>query len=183
MVFRLFILSTLSMLLLYCAGPSNLQQPQQRGDTVSRKQQKKLDESFDPASLDDYEKEWAGKKTPDIETVNVEQLLKAGSTTEALNESQKVSGYRVQLIATRDEKEAHAVMREAILKFEYRVYRTFDDPYYKVRVGDFVSRMKADQVREQAIQNDFLEAWVVRERVWRGDPPETTGTEADTTSM
>ncbi|MDZ7722903.1 MAG: SPOR domain-containing protein [candidate division KSB1 bacterium] len=149
----------------------------------SKKQQKKLNESFDPTSLDDYEKDWGRKESPDLETVNIEQLLKGRSTAEALNESQKVSGYRVQLIATRDEKEAHAVMREAILTFEYRVYRTFDDPYYKVRIGDFVSRMKADQVREQAIQNDYLEAWVVRERVWKGEPLETTEAEADTTGI
>lgn len=180
MLIRLLFL-ILSMLLFYCAGPARMQQPAY--EPVAKTKQSKLDESFDPMTLDDYEKELVHEKTDKVETVDISQLLKSKSSADALNESQKVSGYRVQLIATRDEKEAHAVMKEAILTFEYRVYRTFDDPYYKVRVGDFVSRMKADEVRERAIQNNFLEAWVVRERVYKGESRESTPAEADSTSQ
>ena len=176
-VFMMFIV----MLLLSCAGPSTMRQ-QSSYREPSQKKQNKLDESFDPMSLSDYEKQIvAPKKQSKVETVHIDELLKKQVTADALNEEKKVSGYRVQLISTRDEKEAHAVMREAILTLEYRVYRTFDDPYYKVRVGDFVSRMRADEVRERAIQNDFLEAWVVRDLVWKGGAPENVTAEADST--
>ena len=77
------------------------------------------------------------------------------------------TGYRVQLISTRDGEEARAVKRDAVLSFEENVYVAFDNPYYKVRIGDCNSRFAAEILQEKAVEKGFVEAWVVRTQVYK----------------
>jgi len=84
-----------------------------------------------------------------------------------------VLGYRVQIISTPFEEVAREVRNEALLKFEEPVYMVFDAPYYKVRIGDCVSRFDAEELQQKAIEKGFAQAWVVRTMV----TPQTGRTE------
>lgn len=66
----------------------------------------------------------------------------------------KVRGYRVQLYASRDKREADAQLRRAINWWEVSgasdedrdylpVYLEYEQPYYKVRLGDYRDRERA----------------------------------------
>ena len=126
-----------------------------------------MDESFDPLTLDDFEFSVSAAKPAvgsDIRTVTPEELLQAVANG-ASNDADEIEGYRVQLLATRSEEEARAMVRNAVISFSEQVYREFDNPYYKIRVGDFKSRYDAVMLQEKALQMGFSEAWVVRSMV------------------
>jgi cell division protein FtsN len=74
------------------------------------------------------------------------------------------TGWRVQVYASREETDAAGEatrVREA-LAGEAPVYVERDDPWYKVRVGDFGDRGAADRLRERLAGLGWPEAWAVR---------------------
>jgi len=118
-----------------------------------------MKEDFNPVDLND----------DDIEIPDAE--VGAASLDDVLNASSAVSrdtigtGYRIQIIQTTDPEEARNVERDAILRFDEEVYRVFDPPFYKVRVGDFVNWNDAEKVQKVAIRRGFRDAWVIRTKI------------------
>ncbi|MCH7681499.1 hypothetical protein IID10_19410 [candidate division KSB1 bacterium] len=116
-------------------------------------------EDFDPAALDDYdievEEPHVGFSGMDDPTLKMVEMLKDSIGP----------GYRVQLIQTTEPEEAKNTERDAILRFDEGVYRIFDPPFYKFRVGDFADWYDAEKIQKLAIQKGFREAWVVRTKV------------------
>ncbi len=115
-----------------------------------------MDEDFNPAELDDYD-------------LDIEDPVRAGHSDSDNMEKQVAApqdtlgtGYRVQVIQTTDPEEAKEVEREALLRFDHDVYRVFDPPFYKVRVGDFVNWRDAEKLQDLAIKKGFRDAWVIR---------------------
>ncbi len=130
-------------------------------------------EDFDPLGLKDYKLDIKPQEAEAEDVVTVDQLLRGGPA-DTVSTGHEVPGFRVQLISTRDEEEARSVMRNAVISFSENVYREYDNPYYKIRVGDFKSRYEASLVQEKAIELGFHEAWVVRAIIWDG-PPKKSG--------
>ncbi len=135
------------------------------------KQGGRLAEDWDPASL--------GESDPVIPVPERQARPNNGAATqpdvagtEVPAESATVLGYRVQIISTPFEEVAREVRNEALLKFEEPVYMIFDAPYYKVRIGDCLSRFEAEELQQKAIERGFGQAWVVRTVVTppRGQP-------------
>ncbi len=122
-------------------------------------------EDFDPMSLGDYELDFEAAKPRLSSAEDIEKLLGGGRATDT-SQVQMTTGYRVQLISTRDGEEARSVKRDAVLAFEENVYVAFDNPYYKVRIGDCSSRYEAEILQEKAVEKGFVEAWVVRTQVF-----------------
>jgi hypothetical protein len=83
-----------------------------------------------------------------------------------------VQGFRVQLLATTSIDEANAKKAEAegIFPGEW-IYVEFDPPTYKVRAGNFQSRIEADRFAKLAASHGFQDAWPVPERVYKQPPP------------
>ncbi|MFQ5708296.1 MAG: SPOR domain-containing protein [bacterium] len=118
-----------------------------------------MDERFDPTTLNDEDiiiEETQGRGSA------VEDILASSSETAA---DSVVTGYRVQLIQTSDPEEAREVQKGAILRFDADVYRVFDAPFYKVRVGDFVNWYDAQKLQKVAIAKGYREAWVIRTKI------------------
>lgn len=123
------------------------------------------DESFDFSAITDFSFPVPnGNSFSSVRKVTPEELL-ALIEEDTAEADEEIDGYRVQLISTRDEEEARAVLRNAVLSFDEKVYREFHDPYYKIRVGDFRSRYEAVLLQEKAISMGFTEAWVVRSKI------------------
>jgi len=123
-----------------------------------------VNEFFDPLILS--EEDLKVKKTVSIESKS--DQLDDGINRENLD-SQKpelVAGYRVQICAVSDEARAKQVQRDAILKFiNEEVYLIYDSPYYKVRVGNCLTRYEADKLQQLAVEKGFDDAWVVRTKI------------------
>lgn len=128
---------------------------------IAGKQGGALVEDWDPASLGESDRaipvpERAARPSADA------AAQPAVADTEAPGQAAAVLGYRVQIISTPFEETAREVRNEALLKFEEPVYMIFDAPYYKVRIGDCLSRFEAEDLQQKAIEKGFGQAWVVR---------------------
>lgn len=81
------------------------------------------------------------------------------------------TGWRVQVFASRDQPEATARatrVREA-LGDRVPVYVEWDDPWFKVRAGDFAARPGAERLREELVGLGWADAWAVQTTI-RTDP-------------
>ncbi len=156
----LFIFIFSLVLFFACAGQGGVRVvTSPKTPTTSVKGFENMREDFDPAALDDYgievEESQTGFSGMDDPILNTVEMLKDSIGT----------GYRVQLIQTTEPEKAKDVERDAILRFDEGVYRIFDPPFYKVRVGDFADWYDAEKIQKLAIQKGFREAWVVRTKV------------------
>lgn len=92
-------------------------------------------------------------------------------------------GYRIQIHTSRDLSMADSVSTQfrlwadtTITGYTPKAYVFFKQPYYKVHVGDFQDREKAN-VLSKIIKRKYPEAWVVHDRIDPGNVP------ADTTKI
>jgi len=68
-------------------------------------------------------------------------------TTSAVSGQQR--GFRIQVITTEDPELAGEIINKIESAMEYPVYRIYEPPYYKVRVGNFIDRADADEMMDE----------------------------------
>lgn len=73
----------------------------------------------------------------------------------------QILGFRVQIFASSTEGNANRIAGDARPSFDETIYVEHIAPYYKVRVGDFLTRGEADMVKNKAQQIGFRGAFVV----------------------
>ena len=76
-------------------------------------------------------------------------------------------GWRVQLSANSTLADADGRARGARAKFTEPVYVEYEPPFYKVRVGDFLTRAEAESMATRARAEGYEGAWVVETLVMR----------------
>jgi hypothetical protein len=80
----------------------------------------------------------------------------------------KISGFRIRIysdLGTHAREESENVKAEFYEKFpEIPVYREYDDPYYKVYVGDFRSKIEAIKSLKK-IRREFPSAFVIPDKI------------------
>ena len=80
--------------------------------------------------------------------------------------SEILQGYRIQIFASPSIDEANAMRSAASQRLgEDSLYVIFDPPVYKVRVGDFRTRIEANQKLGMLVDSGFPDAWVVNDRI------------------
>jgi hypothetical protein len=130
-------------------------------------------EEFDPLSLNDDDISFgAFQKSTEVAM---------GVVVAPKPQPRQVNGFRVQIFAVADEQVARMAEEEAHFEFTTRIYLVFDPPNYKIRLGDFLTRDEADDLRREAYRKGYRDAWVVPDQVWVGLPaePDTTTTSPD----
>ncbi len=155
---NLLIVSVFFILMLHsCAAPQKSTRARGEGEAV--KNFELMNEEFDPLSLKE-------------EDIQVEDVAVSSSATEEVPENVElavkdtlVTGYRIQIVQTTDAEEAKNAQKDAILRFNEDVYRVFDPPFYKVRVGNYLNWYDAEKIQKLAIQKGYRDAWVVRTKV------------------
>lgn len=76
----------------------------------------------------------------------------------------KQRGFRVQVIMTEDPARADDLIQEIETEMDLPVYRIFEPPYYKVRVGNCVDRSEAEELMEE-LRREGYETFIVRDMV------------------
>jgi len=111
-----------------------------------------------------------------------EAFTKKDSSKKSIT-SDPSDGYRVQIISTRNKRRADSVAHKfrmwsdsTIAGYTAQAYVFFRQPFYKVHIGDFTQRDKANSF-SKLIKSRYPEAWVVHDRI---DP---TNIPADTASF
>lgn len=105
------------------------------------------------------------------EAISGGELLSRIKEKSEVDSSRMVEGYRIQLMATRDESEARRARDDARSFFPENSYLLFDNPYYKLRLGDCLTRTAADSLQQRASSKGFSGAWIVRSLVHEFTPP------------
>lgn len=81
---------------------------------------------------------------------------------------QYISGYRVQIyMASGNDglSNAEIIKEEFEMNFpELTAYVTFREPYYRVRVGDYRTRLEANQLLK-AIRKSYKDAWIIQDKI------------------
>ncbi len=72
-----------------------------------------------------------------------------------------VKGYRIQVAISQDENDLIDVKEKLELTIKEKIYIKFELPNYKLRIGDFDSRKKAEAYRNKVIRLGYRSAWVV----------------------
>jgi hypothetical protein len=91
-----------------------------------------------------------------------------------------IQGFRVQVYSTPsiDEAKAKKAEIEAAFPAEW-FYVQYDAPAYKVRAGNFLSRLEADRFARTLADRGFAGTWVVPDRILKNPPPHPTLPPAD----
>lgn len=147
-----------ALLLSGCAGTGKrVSVPTSGGEPV--KDFHLMKEDFDPVALKDDDIEI---KQPEVAQRDDKDVFNFSAS---VDRDTVGIGYRIQIVQTTDPEKAKEVMRDAILRFEQEVYRIFDAPHYKVRIGNFVNWNDAEKVQALAIKKGFRESWVIRTKI------------------
>ena len=125
------------------------------------------DESWDAAELGAFLSDFTASHG---EAISGGELLSRIKSKAEIDSSRMVEGFRIQLLATPDEQEARRARDDARLYFPENSYLIFDNPYYKLRLGDCLSRAAADSLQQRAISKGFSGAWIVRSLVHEFTP-------------
>ncbi len=104
------------------------------------------------------------------EAIGGGELLSRIKSKAEVDSSRLVEGFRVQLLATREESEARRARDDARAGFPENSYLLFDNPYYKLRLGDCLTRTSADSLQQRAVSKGFTGAWIVRSLVHEFTP-------------
>jgi hypothetical protein len=149
-----------------CAGTRESAPEKKPAETGSRP----YDESFDPGTLDDDDIVIGPPSSSADNTSQTDDQVAAGTQnkTDSDNRSREVNGFRVQILATNNIETASLVEQEANDRFSgggNKTYLVFEAPLYKIRIGDCENRADAEALRDQAVQNGYSGAFIVKSKI------------------
>ena len=114
---------------------------------------------FDPNKLVDPQPRWPIISSP----LNSENIL----TNNNLIDSTQIiiEGFRVQILATNQLAKAEQLQKDLSTILNQKIYIDFEAPNYKVRVGNFIDRNKAEIFRQNIIKEGYESSWIIRTRI------------------
>ena len=144
-----------SLALLGCASSSS-EQKSEKDDTQEFIH--RYEKTFNPS---DYDSNPPAEKSEKKENQKPEE-----TTPSAPGETELVTGFRVQVSFTDNIEQANKIKDDlSSLLTNQPVYVVFESPYYKVRVGDFLSRPDANITLKTLIDRGYKDAWIVPDKV------------------
>ena len=80
-------------------------------------------------------------------------------------------GYRLQVISTRSREQAFQVKAELIRRFpEHKTYAVFQSPYFKIRIGNFMDKSEAEDLKK-IVARQYPQGVYIVEDVVEYTPP------------
>jgi len=120
-------------------------------------QDKKI--NFDPNQLIDPDPKWPIISSP----LNTDTTLIKNNQIDSAQII--IEGFRVQILATKELVTAEQLQKQLLDNLNQNIYIVFEAPNYKVRVGDFIDRKKAENLRQKMIKEGYSSAWIIRTRI------------------
>ncbi|MBN1825046.1 MAG: SPOR domain-containing protein [Candidatus Eisenbacteria bacterium] len=98
--------------------------------------------------------------------VEAPEIREAAVTPETVSPKDAAPGsWRAQLLATRDAGKARGLAESLAGRFDGPVHVVFDDPFYKVQVGEERTREEAEVLTSRLASTGFGSSWIVRASV------------------
>ena len=130
-----------------------------------------VNENFDPSIFDENKLEFKKTISPESKSDNIDTLLFQTIAEESSLE--EVNGFRVQICAVSNKEKAKQIQQDVILRFVNEdIYMDYHAPYYKIRVGNCLTRYEAEELQKLIVQKGFTDAWIVRTKVKPKSPNE-----------
>lgn len=80
-------------------------------------------------------------------------------------QTDEMPGYRIQIRSNNDRSKIYGIRSEVYAQFsDIKNYLKYDQPYYRLRIGDFKTRLEARQYLERVI-NYFPSAFIVADDI------------------
>ena len=170
-IIPLILLSVFSLLFISCSASTS-----DRYNTKEEKKEKKevqpnekTKENFDitpyRATFNVEEKK---KSSNSFEKADVwyNYETKAANDTSASQIVSQVMGYRVQVFSTDNLEDADSLRSKLYMQTNQKaVYITFEPPFYKVKVGDFLKISEAKDLSFKLNQIGYTEARVINDKI------------------
>jgi len=137
-------------------------------EDVNVKETSGYDERFDPLSLDDDDIVIESTQKQDEETKPERAARKPKDKVQEFITEQEVDGYRIQVYASRSIEGATVAQQKAKDEFEpmnHKVYMIFETPFYRIRIGDFVDKISAEEVVETVKSMGYDQAFLVSGKI------------------
>jgi hypothetical protein len=111
---------------------------------------------------------WAKAQTGKVTVVEGDVISSLVSKHMALSSKQKIIGWRIQIFFdSGNNSKSKAYSKKGVFMSMFpdmSVYLMFQSPYYKVRVGDFRTRMDAEGFKQKLL-GEFPDAFVVKDEI------------------
>ena len=117
-------------------------------------------EEFDPSRLKDIPPKW-----PRINHSFMKYKMVSLDSSIVDTSLKEMDGFRVQVFATRFSRSADSIKSVLDEKVNEDVSIVFDAPVYKIRVGNFVTRNEAENMKINLVKFGYDTAWIVRSKV------------------
>lgn len=145
-----------------CAAPSKATR---ESEDNTKEFLEKYEKTFTPA---DYDIDVAIVRSEEKKEFSKGEQVRPAPRTEEL---EIVPGFRIQVSFSEDIERANQLRDELSSKLpEEWVYVVFEAPYYKVRVGNFLTRPDANATLRTLVSVGYKDAWIVPDRVYK-EPP------------
>ena len=115
---------------------------------------------FDPNILKDPEPKWPKIVNP-INSENLSNQDSIGLDSASI----VIEGFRVQLFATGDRFNAEKFQIDLGKIYDKKIYVIFEAPNYKVRIGNFIDRKRAEKVRSEFSKKGYPSGWIIRTKI------------------
>ena len=79
----------------------------------------------------------------------------------SINVDGLVKGYRVQVAISENQEDLIDIKDNLVKVIKEKIYIQFELPNYKLRVGNFSSRKKAELYRNKIVRIGYRSAWVI----------------------
>ena len=114
---------------------------------------------FDPEKLIDPQPRWPIISSPLNSDNSIDNKIQIDSTQII------IEGFRVQILATNQLSKAEQLQKDLSSILNQKIYIVFEAPNYKVRVGNFIDRNKAEKFRQNIIKKGYQSSWIIRTRI------------------
>ena len=125
--------------------------------TLLNAQDKKI--KFDPNNLVDPDPRWPIISSP-LDSENFMTNKSSIDSTQII-----IEGFRVQILATKQLAKAEKLQKDLSSILNQKIYIVFEAPNYKVRVGNFIDRNKAENFRKNIVKEGYQSSWIIRTRI------------------
>ncbi len=91
------------------------------------------------------------------------KLTKERGIAELENQNSKLEGYRIQIFSgnTTEREKAESIKQAVEEKYNIRTYVEYSNPLFKVRVGDFIDKIEAVQLKHQ-LEKEYPNTYIVK---------------------
>jgi hypothetical protein len=92
-------------------------------------------------------------KDPRLDILTQKQAL-VNKRSQMMTSNGLYKGYRLQLLSTNNRNQAFKLKYDLLTNYpEHKAYVTYQAPYFKVRLGNFLKKEEAEKMRKQISKN------------------------------